>query len=62
MDFRFCREPLMAKLSVWTCNHNVYPFVFTLFFFTVKLGQIHILNVSIDGNLQDEEITHVAYF
>ena len=29
---------------------------------SVKLGQIHIFNVSIDGNLQDEEITHMAYF
>ena len=28
----------------------------------VKLGQIHILNVSIDENLQDEEITHMTYF
>ena len=46
-----------TKTVKYTCFSIIY--VCSL---RVKLGQIHILNVSIDGNLQDEEITHKAYF
>ena len=33
-----------------------------IFVVSIFASQIHILNVSINGNLQDEEITHMAYF
>ena len=44
--------------SKWTKTVKYTCFSIIYVCWRVKLGQIHILNVSIDGNLQDEEITY----
>ena len=48
-------------------KYTCFSIIYVCVHWRVKLGQIHILNVPIDGNLQDgnlqdEEITHMAYF
>ena len=50
--------------SKWTktMKYICFSIIYMCIHWSVKLGQIHILNVSIDGNLQDKEITHMAYF
>ena len=49
--------------SKWTKTvKNTFFQFYMCVHWRVKLGQIHILNVSIDGNLQDEEIIPMAYF